>query len=566
MKTFSAHQRPDTLAQLAHETYDLLVIGGGITGAGIALDAASRGLKTALIEMQDFAAGTSSRSTKLIHGGLRYLKQLEVGLVMETGREREVLHRNAPHLVVPEKMLLPLIKDGTYGPLATSFGLWVYDVLAGVKDSEQRVMLTKEQTLAQEPLLREDILEGGGLYIEYRTDDARLTIEAMKTAVNLGATCLNYVKAIGFSYNERGKIEATEVQDLLGSQTFAIRARKTVNAAGPWVDTVREKDHSAPNSNKHLHLTKGVHVVLPYERFPARQALYFDVPDGRMIFAIPRQGITYLGTTDTTYQGDIAQPQTTEADVDYLLRSANWMFPSLGLSPADVISSWAGLRPLIHEDGKSPSELSRKDEIFISEGGLISIAGGKLTGYRKMAARVVDKVIRKLHKRYGIAEMESSTQQMALCGGDFGGSAQAVRTLVGSLTWQAAQLGLDAQYAEFLGFNFGSNAPLVLAQVSQLLPNAPNVQVAALWAELHYCFEYEQIQTVADFLIRRTGRLYFQRTQLAALVAPAASELARLLGGGTELADQLVQDFDRDYHAVLQFTASPTFVPATTAG
>jgi len=558
MKIFSAGLRAAMIAGLAGETFDLLVIGGGITGAGIALDAASRGLKTALIEMQDFAAGTSSRSTKLIHGGLRYLKQMEVGLVMETGREREVLHRNAPHLVVPEKMLLPLVKDGTYGPLATSFGLWVYDVLAGVKDGEQRVMLTKDQAIAQEPLIRQDILEGAGLYIEYRTDDARLTIETIKTAVAHGAVCLSYAKAVEFEYNERGKISATQVHDQISGQTFAIKARKTVNAAGPWVDKVREKDSTAPNSNKHLHLTKGVHIVVPFERFPARQALYFDVPDGRMLFAIPRQGITYLGTTDTTYQGDIQQPQTTEMDVSYLLRSANWMFPSLHLGPKDVISSWAGLRPLIHEQGKSPSELSRKDEIFISEGGLISIAGGKLTGYRKMAARVVDKVVRKLHKRYGTPEKESFTQQIPLCGGDFaGGGSEAVKVLLASLAVVAQPLGLSTQYVEFLGFNFGSNAPLILNKILELRPAEPNTDSAALKAEIWYCFHYEHVQNLADFFIRRTGRLYFQRDRLTPMLRPAAEELANLLAGGPALADQMLAEFDREYQAVLNFAQVP---------
>jgi glycerol-3-phosphate dehydrogenase len=556
MKTFSASTRPATVAQLAQETFDLLVIGGGITGVGIALDAASRGLKTALIEMQDFAWGTSSRSTKLIHGGLRYLKQLEVGLVMETGREREVLHRNAPHLVVPEKMLLPLVKDGTYGPLATSFGLWVYDVLAGVKDAEQRVMLTKEQALAQEPLLRDDILEGGGLYIEYRTDDARLTIEVLKTAVEYGAVALNYTKATGFEYNDHGKIVATQVEDQLSGQTFAIRARKTVNAAGPWVDTVRAHDRTAPNTNKHLHLTKGVHLVVPRERFPVRQAIYFDVPDGRMIFAIPRQGITYLGTTDTTYQGGIERPTTSQADVQYLLRSANWMFPSLGLGQGDVISSWAGLRPLIHEDGKSPSELSRKDEIFISDGGLISIAGGKLTGYRKMAARVVDRVVSKLHKRYGIEEKPSQTQQIALCGGQFDQGSDSVRALAQSVGQTLAPLGLDQAYADFWVFNFGSNAPLLVDKLHEYLPTSPHASAAALRAEVWYCFTYEQVHNLADFFVRRTGRLYFQRPKLAALLRPVAEELAQLLAGGATLADQLLADFTLEYREVLEFGAA----------
>jgi glycerol-3-phosphate dehydrogenase len=559
MQNLSAAHRAAQIEQLSSQLYDLLVIGGGITGAGIALDAATRGLKVALVEMQDFAAGTSSRSTKLIHGGLRYLKQLEVGLVMETGREREVLHRNAPHLVVPEKMLLPLVKNGTYGPLATSFGLWVYDVLAGVKDDEQRVMLSREAALAQEPLLREDILEGAGLYIEYRTDDARLTIEVMKTATAAGAVCLNYAQAVGFTYNEKGKVAATQVKDGLTGQVFAIQARKTVNATGPWVDTVRQQDTTAPNTNKHLRLTKGVHLVLPRHRLPVRQAIYFDVPDGRMIFAIPRQGVTYLGTTDTNYDGPIDDPLTTAEDVAYLLRSANHMFPSLVLTPADVLSSWAGLRPLIHEAGKAPSELSRKDEIFISAGGLISIAGGKLTGYRKMAQRVVDLVARKLSKRYGLTISESRTEQLVLSGGDFESPAH-VRAYAQQLAQTLAPLGLPQSYAEYLTFNFGTQAPQVVAQLTAGLAQGLQPETAALHGELAYCFQQEGVVTLADFFVRRTGRLYFDRPAMSAQLEGVAYQLAALRGGVS--AWQLLHDFKKEYEQAAKFQAAEAKVMA----
>jgi glycerol-3-phosphate dehydrogenase len=550
MQNLSAAHRAAHLQQLSTQEFDLLVIGGGITGAGIALDAALRGLKVALVEMQDFAAGTSSRSTKLIHGGLRYLKQLEVGLVMETGREREVLHRNAPHLVVPEKMLLPLVKNGTYGPLATSFGLWVYDVLAGVKDDEQRVMLSREAALAQEPLLREDILEGAGLYIEYRTDDARLTIEVIKTAVAAGAICLNYAQAVGFTYNQRGKVASTQVKDGLTGQIFTVKARKTVNATGPWVDTVRQQDSTAPNTNKHLRLTKGVHLVLPRHRLPVRQAIYFDVPDGRMIFAVPRQGVTYLGTTDTNYEGAIHAPTTTAEDVDYLLRSANHMFPSLVLTPADVLSSWAGLRPLIHEAGKAPSELSRKDEIFISEGGLISIAGGKLTGYRKMAQRVVDLVARKLRKRFGLEIPASSTEQQVLSGGAFESPAH-VHEHAQALAHELAPQGLPETYARYLTFNFGTQASQVMARLNVGLAQGLPPEQAALNAELDYCFAHEGVLTLADFFVRRTGRLYFERPGMSAQIEGAAHQLAALRGDRS--AWLLLEDFKKEYEQAVKF-------------
>ena len=277
----------------------LIIIGGGITGAGIALDAASRGLKTALVEKNDFAFGTSSRSTKLIHGGLRYLKQLEFGLVKEVGSERAVVHRLAPHLVVPEKMLLPLSEKKGLGYWLTSIGLKVYDWLAGVKPEDQRRMLTKLQTLKSEPLLRKDDVKGGAIYAEYRTDDARLTIEIIKAAVTHGADVLSYAEAFDFVYNG-DQVAGIKVRDGISGEEFVMHSKVVVSAAGPWVDELREINKS--KTGKRLHLTKGVHIVVAHARFPVRQAIYFDVEDGRMIFAIPRGRTTYIGTTDTTYR------------------------------------------------------------------------------------------------------------------------------------------------------------------------------------------------------------------------------------------------------------------------
>ena len=386
-------------------------MGGGITGAGIMLDAVTRGLKTALIEMQDFGAGTSSRSTKLIHGGLRYLKQLEFGLVKEVGMEREILFRNAPHIVIPEKMLLPIYKDGSLGKAGSSFGLWLYDRLAKVKPEERRKMLGKQQTIDAEPLLKKEGLKGGGLYYEYRTDDARLTLEVLKTAFAKGGLPVNYLKASNFGI-EGGRVRSVKVADMLSGKKFEIRADQFVNAAGPWVDELRAIDKSL--GGKHLHPTKGIHIVVSQQRFPISQALYFDANDGRMIFAIPRNEITYIGTTDTNYKGDLADPQASQEDVNYVLNSVNRLFPDVDLVIEDVQSSWAGVRPLIHEEGKSPSELSRKDELFESPSGLISIAGGKLTGYRKMAERVVDLVMKRSRKTWA----PCMTDKVVLAGGE----------------------------------------------------------------------------------------------------------------------------------------------------
>lgn len=503
---FASTQRAHILREMENKQFDVLVIGGGITGAGIALDAQSRGMNTALIEMQDFAAGTSSRSTKLVHGGLRYLKQLEFKLVAEVGKERAIVYENAPHVTTPEWMLLPMIEGGTYGKFATSIGLRVYDTLAGVKRNERRIMLSKEETLQKEPLLRTDKLKGGGYYVEYRTDDARLTMEVMKEAVHRGARALNYVKAEELLY-ENGKVVGVVAVDQLSGEKRTLRAKKVINATGPWVDKIREKDGS--KKGKRLHLTKGIHLVIDGKRFPLRQSVYFDTPDGRMVFAIPREGKTYIGTTDTNYQGDIANPKMTVEDRDYIIRAANFMFPTLKLTANDVESSWAGLRPLIHEDGKSPSELSRKDEIFISESGLLTIAGGKLTGYRKMAERIVDLVASQLKEEGQGSYPGCSTDMIRLSGGDVGGSDN-FAAFVQQQVKEGIAVGLSAEDAEQLTHRYGSNVNRLYTIIRERGENAASSGLPkAVFASVVYAMEEEMAATPEDYFVRRTGALYF---------------------------------------------------------
>ncbi len=331
-------QRAAKFAKLSTHKFDLVVIGGGITGAGVALDAASRGLDVLLIERNDFASGTSSKSTKLIHGGLRYLKNLEVGLVREVGQERAVVHDIAPHLVRPEKMLLPLIEGGSLGKLTTSMALWVYDFLADVEGDDKRVMLSKEETINYEPLIRTDILTGGGFYAEYRTDDARLTIENVKTAERHGATALNYTEATDFVYDDKGIITAVVCHDRFTNEAITVQTKNVISCTGPWVDELRGVDRSM--TERHVFLSKGVHIVVARERLPLKHAVYFDVEDGRMFFAIPRLRCTYIGTTDTPYKGDPNAIPTYVEDVTYLLKGTNAIFPTADLKIGDVESSF----------------------------------------------------------------------------------------------------------------------------------------------------------------------------------------------------------------------------------
>ena len=525
---FSKNDRKKTKDVLKTETFDLVVIGGGITGAGIALDASSRGLKVALVEKGDFASGTSSKSTKLIHGGLRYLKQFDFWLVKEVGSERAIVHKLAPHLVLPEKMLLPLIEGGSYGKWLTSIGLKVYDILAQVGGDDKRQMLEKKEALELEPLLPKKILKGAGFYAEYRTDDARLTIENIKTSLAYGAQAMNYSAVTDFIYNDE-RVAGVKVRDLIADEEFEIKANYVISAAGPWVDELRTVNQS--KKGKRLHLTKGVHLVFPHEKVPVKQSVYFDVPDGRMIFAIPRGKITYVGTTDTNYDLDKDHVTTDIADAIYLISAVNHMFPKIDLELEDIESSWAGLRPLIHEEGKSASELSRKDEIFTSDTGLISMAGGKLTGYRKMAERVVNRVTRMMQEDYDKEAGECKTAEIPLTGSDFK-KFKHVKKYIAEIYERIKLDGFSEYDAWFLVTTYGKQAEQILVNYARLKDEDPYVRMAK--AELHFGVDFEMVTNPMDFFIRRTGRLYFDIHSVRSLMEPIIEELAILFKSSEE--------------------------------
>ncbi|MFP7295941.1 glycerol-3-phosphate dehydrogenase/oxidase [Neobacillus niacini] len=523
---FSNINRNEIIDSLKNKEFDCLVIGGGITGAGIILDAQTRGMKTALVDMQDFAAGTSSRSTKLIHGGLRYLKQFEVKMVTEVGKERAIVYENGPHVTKPVWMLLPIYRGGTFGWLSTSIGLRIYDFLAGVKSIERRTMLTKEQTIEKAPLLKKEGLIGSGCYVEYRTDDARLTIEVIKEAFRFGAVPINYTKAVDFVYR-KGMVSGVVVRDQLTGEKYQIFAKKVINAAGPWVEDVLELDQS--KNGKSLQLTKGVHLVIDQCRFPLRQSIYFDTPDGRMVFAIPRDGKTYVGTTDTFFNQDKLHPLITKNDRDYLLKAIHYMFPEVDINENDIESSWAGLRPLIYEAGKDASEISRRDEIWESKTGLITIAGGKLTGYRKMAEAVVDTLAGYLEKEQGIRYQNCITKQLPISGGHVGGSHNYAR-----FTWQkiakGIENGLTSSESEQLVYMYGSNIDLVYDLLMENKSDALKYGIPEeLLAKLVYSIQCEMVATPIDFFIRRTGAVLFNIRSVYSYKKPVIEYMAEKL-------------------------------------
>ena len=549
MSSFSNLKRTELSKKLASERFDLLIIGGGITGAGIALDAASRGLKVVLVEQNDFASGTSSKSTKLIHGGLRYLKQFDFFLVHEVGSERAILHKLAPHLVVPDKMILPIIENGTYGSWLTSVGLKIYDMLANVEGDDQRKMLDKETTMAMEPLLPQDILEGSGFYAEYRTDDARLTVEILKTANREQALALNYVEVTSLNYHEN-QIKGAQVFDKLLNKEYTVKASYVVNATGPWVDDLRESMDPQANRTKRLQLTKGVHLVFPHEKLPIKQSVYFDVDDGRMIFAIPRDSITYVGTTDTKFGNAPESVDVNMQDAVYLINAVNNMFPDIELCIEDVISSWAGLRPLIWEEGKSASELSRKDEIFESDSGLISIAGGKLTGYRKMSERIVDLVTKRAKNDYNVTFGPIQTENIKLTENPFK-SYKEVKIYIESLSSKYTHLGLPKNTIPSLVHRYGRQVDQVLQKFEDLTEE--DIQVRLALAELHFCLESEMVAKPLDFIERRSGRLYFDPVKLDALKDPILKEFSKYFNWNKETFNKEKEVLEKAFEQITEF-------------
>nr|WP_315528459.1 FAD-dependent oxidoreductase [Carnobacterium maltaromaticum] len=549
MMKFSKQTRQDNIEKMQKAPLDLLVIGGGITGAGITLDAQDRGLQVGVLEMRDFASGTSSRSTKLVHGGLRYLKQFEIKVVQEVGQERAIVYENAPHVTTPLWMVLPFYKGGTFGSFTTAIGLEMYDHLAKVKKNERRYMLKPERAVEKEPYLKKNGLKGAGVYVEYRTDDARLTIEVLKKAAEKGAYIANYVKVERFIYDVDGRVKGVYFHDELTGETGQIYAKKIINASGPWVDDLRELDDS--KKGKTMHLTKGVHLVIDESKFPISNAIYFDTPfdDKRMMFAIPREGKTYIGTTDTNYKGDPKEPGVTLADVEYILAAANQMFDITPIQVADVESSWSGVRPLIHEEGKDPSEISRKDEIFHSESGLFTIAGGKLTGYRKMSEKVVDQVMLELSIEEGRAYRKSATKNLILSGGDVGGG-DLFDQFVAEKVEVGTHLGLDSLTAEALVHRYGSNVDEVY---SYLKASQGSALEPVDYLMLHYGLEHEMVIKPIDYLLRRSSQLLFDSEHAKAVKELIVDEMAEYYDWDEEVRAEYLDEVEQ------QLTASTTF-------
>ena len=512
---FSYRTRTRNLEALASEPLDLLIIGGGATGAGIARDAAMRGIHTALVDQGDFGSGTSSRSSRLIHGGLRYLEHGHLRLVFEACRERRTLLTIAPHLVWPRSFLFPVHRGGRLPRWRLAAGLWLYDLLSLFRNVRQHRMLGKRALLRAEPGLRSKDLLGGARYYDAQCDDARLALANIRDAHRHGALVANYARADHLE-TATGRVGGARVVDLVAQTAHSVRALVVVNATGPWSDAVRG------TGTPLLHTTKGIHVVVPRHRIGNHEAVTHVSPiDGRVMFVVPWGCLTYIGTTESEYTG---QPDDVCADADdviYLLRSVNALFPETRLTPADVHATWAGIRPLVRTtDAEDPTAVSREHLIVEGEDGLVSIVGGKLTTYRAMAAQVVDVVARRLRDHDGRPlPPRAPTDREPLPGGEARDLDVLIETLVAD--------GFEGPIATHLAHTYGAEAAAVgrLAQSDAHLMRPVIDDHPTLWAEMLYAMRREMAITLTDLLIRRTHLFYVAPAKVLE-IAPAVAAMA----------------------------------------
>lgn len=523
MNEFSWRTRRASLERFKQEVFDVLIIGGGITGAGLALDAAARGLKTALVEKRDFAAGTSSRSTKLIHGGLRYLEHFDFGLVREALIERSTLTRIAPHLAEPYPFVIPIYSDSRRNydhPLKIRAGLILYDLLAGRYNFARHRRLTREEALKLAPQLDPSGLKGAFLYYDARTNDARLVIELIKAADEHGATIANYAKVENFLRDASGKIVGVRLRDKLSEDNVELRAKVVVNATGVWMEeTIRLDGQSVNGLSKTLRPSKGIHLTVSTERLNVDAAwLIPSLMGHRFYFVVPWEGRVNIGTTDTDYDAGKDSPHPEIEEVIEILQAINSYFPRAQLQPSDVISAWAGLRPLItNAKAKDTTAVSRKEELIETSDGLISIGGGKLTTYRLMAEQGIDLVL----KRLGRNASARATADIPINGA--GLSRAELEKVVQQLS-RAESLSVET--ARHLGFTYGSNYTKLVDLMHEderlcepLTDDLPHIK-----AEIVYAVRAEMALTLADALTRRT-RLAILAGEESLACAPIVADL-----------------------------------------
>jgi len=510
MDFMKSSARQQTLDTLESQVYDLIVIGGGITGAGILREAALRGLSVALLEAADFASGTSSKSTKLIHGGLRYLAMGHVQLVREAALERKRVNQLAPHLAEPQWLMVPTSHYLEY--MKYRVGISVYESLGQVAGPDRHFNLSGDALKAFEPELDVSAFPRSSVYLEYLTDDARLVMANIRAGVQAGGIAANKLAVTGV-IKDRRQVSGVTAKCAISGQEIVVKARGVINAAGPWVEKICALDGVA--MTKSMVLLKGVHLVVPRAKLPIQRMVFTQSLDQRPVFAIPRGDVVYIGTTDSVYeQGAQIWPEVLPEEVRYLLEPMQRYF-GVRLTQADCLTTWAGLRPLISETGKSSKEISRKDEVWISQSGLITIAGGKLTGYRKMAEDTVDAASRLI----GLAQADGG-DDTPLPGGDFTGG---IDNLLLHLT---QKYPMNDTVALRLVRLYGAEAEQVLALGADSLVAAGSV----LSGEVAWALQKEGAQNLEDVIYRRTRVALYQPEEAAAILPRLTDMMAAELG------------------------------------
>lgn len=532
------------LHSISKQQYDLIVVGCGVTGAAIARDAALRGLKVLAVEKEDIASGTSSRSSKLIHGGLRYLETYQFGLVAESVREREMALRVAPHLTKVQPFLYMFYDDAPDKKWLLNLGLTFYDVVSGSWAKRRHRMLSRNQVLERQPQFRQEGLNGAALFFDVSTDDARVTIDTIKSACEQGAEVINHCEVVGLTFDDK-RCNGVQVKDRLTGETGVVQGHYVVNASGPWSDNILRFEDG---NSKVLRPTKGVHIVLRKSDFPLHSAVFTRSPDdGRVVWPIPsmQDDRVFIGTTDTTYEGDLDNVCPDKQDIDYLLNVANHLMPTARLEPKHVVGSWAGLRPLIApKDDLNNSKTPREHQIMVSDSGVLSIVGGKLTSHRVMAKQVIDRVIREDGYKYLSPSLLPHTAHKVVLSGarPIGQGGYSHNQVVAKLVECQVPMELARAWAG----RFGSNA-LKVAEIYRADPaNQVRLSERGLTvAELDYCVNYEVASQLADLLIRRTSEFFWDKQGGLAQIKAIAAEMQQRLGWSDEQTAQQIERYQR---------------------
>jgi glycerol-3-phosphate dehydrogenase len=514
---FNKQGREENLRKIESQEYDLLVVGGGITGAGVARDAASRGLRVLLVEAGDFASGTSSRSSKLVHGGIRYLENLEFRLVHEALTERRTLLEIAPHLVHPLRFMIPIYKKSRVGLMKMEAGMILYDVLSAFEAPKLHELKMRKATMRREPLLRSDELTGSVTYSDAFMEDDRLVVETLRSAREFGATCLSYVKAT--KVHEQKDICLVDLKDVEGQKTYQIRARQVMGCLGPWTDIFGQQ--ALDRWKNVLRPTKGVHLVFDRRRIPVSQAIVMAVEE-RIVFVIPRDNVVIVGTTDTDFQNDPSDVNTDSADVTYLLGVTNKYFPTLMLQKSDIMSCYSGVRPLVKSSAESESKTSREHEIFDHSPRVTLVAGGKYTTYRAMAEEIVERVLAKLPFEERMSLRAPRTKQAL--------NARVTAEKIDRLLVQSVSLAKDFQVSpeivRYLARRRGEDALPVLQTMEKTGDALEN-----MWnAEARFCLNHEMCFNLVDFYWRRSPLFLFHADHGARYLRSLASVFSARLG------------------------------------